>query len=259
MPSHLITVSSLLILLAVSGIASPFDTENSIQENTTVEQASESFLSPAERIKKELEYWKRPEGPLKIALQVGHLNNQDAPAEFPNLAKNTGAEAGGIKEVEFNLEIAERVKAELEEKGLLVELLPAVIPPDYYADLFVAIHADGSDNKNKRGFKASGSRFDLTKKANAFADIIQEEYQKSTGLSRDPNISRNMLYYYAFNWLRYEHSLHPMTVGIILETGFLTNPYDRAFLQKNKDKTVSGIVNGINRYITENDLVQERE
>jgi N-acetylmuramoyl-L-alanine amidase len=55
--------------------------------------------------------------------------------------------------------------------------------------------------------------------------------------------------YYAFNWRRYDHSLHPMTVAMIIETGFLTNVSDRRLIVNNHKKSAQGIANGILKYL----------
>lgn len=253
MKDYLYSISLFGVIIATSGVAASFNTQ-SLPSPEPVKQTVRQILSPYEQLMLELQDWERPEGPIKVALQAGHVDNHLAPDEFPNLAQNTGAEAGGVREVDYNLEIAELVKPLLEEKGVEVEILPAVIPPDYYADIFISIHADGSENTSKRGYKAAASRFDITGQAADFAEIMNTSYGEATGLEYDPNVSRNMLYYYAFNWRRYEHSLHPKTVGILLETGFLTNTRDRTFLLNNKDKTVQGIVNGIMSYIEQSSL-----
>lgn len=227
------------------------------QKSIAVDSASsliEQPLSSYQKMMLELQNWERPEGPITVALQAGHWMREEAPSEFPNLASNTGAEAGGVREVDINLDIANKVKPILEEEGVEVDILPATIPPDYYADVFVAIHADGSPNKSKTGYKASSSRFDLTGQGETFSRLMEDEYGKATGLRRDPNISRNMLYYYAFNWRRYEHSLHPMTVGVILETGFVSNDKDRYFLTNHTDKSVEGVVNGVMQYLEQSSL-----
>lgn len=38
--------------------------------------------------------WKRPEGPAKVALQVGHWKTDDVPEELHKLRGNTGASGG---------------------------------------------------------------------------------------------------------------------------------------------------------------------
>jgi hypothetical protein len=88
--------------------------------------------------------WTRPDGPLRVGLQVGHWKAADAPDEQENLRVNTGASAGGTTEWETNLKITEETKKLLEAKGVVVDILPVTIPPDYWADVFIAIHADGN-------------------------------------------------------------------------------------------------------------------
>jgi hypothetical protein len=74
---------------------------------------------------------------------------------------------------------------------------------------------------------------------------LEEEYGALVRLPLDPNISHNMRGYYVFNWRRYVHSMHPMTVGAIIETGFLTNTRDRRILINQPALAARGIANGI--------------
>ena len=48
--------------------------------------------------------------------------------------------------------------------------------------------------------------------------------------------------YYAFNFERYVHALHPMTIAVILETGFLTNARDRTIIVDDPERSARGIV-----------------
>src|SRR5690606_11575313 len=111
-----------------------------------------------------------------------------------------------------------------------VEILPTTIPPAYWADVFVSIHADGSASPSASGFRAAAPRRDRTGRAHSLAALLTTTYAEATGLRQYPTITRRMRSYYAFNYRRYEHSLHPMTVGVILETGFLTSPHDRRII-----------------------------
>ncbi len=54
-----------------------------------------------------------------------------------------------LEEADVVLEIAKKVKTSLEAKGVVVDLLPATIPIDYFADAFISIHADGNNNSPK--------------------------------------------------------------------------------------------------------------
>lgn len=202
-----------------------------------------------------LKNWQRPAGPAKVALQAGHFKSQEVPDELHRLRGNTGATAGGKIEWEVNLEIAERTAEILKEKGITVEILPATVPPMYWADVFVAIHADGSTDQSKSGFKAAAPRRDISGKANELLASVETSYEDATNLPKDPNVTRNMRGYYAFGWWRYEHAIHPMTTAIILETGFLTNASDRSLLVNQTDTVAEGIAQGIIAYLAAEKLL----
>ena len=231
-----------------------------------------------------LSEWERPDGPPRVGLQVGHWKNKELPDELQRLRERGGGTSGGGKaEWEVNLAIAEKTASLLRAQGIIVDILPATIPVAYWADAFVAIHADGSENPNTSGFKvasAYGCFFGFYSRrqpqqegqesffrqwasrlhgscpqgneANQLVELLEVEYKRATDLDLDSNISHNMRGYYAFNWRRYEHAVHPMTTAVILETGFLTSPHDRAILISNPDKAAEGIANAITQFLKEN-------
>lgn len=195
--------------------------------------------------------WQRPEGPVKVGLQVGHWKNSEVPQELHRLRGNTGAEGGGKTEVEVNMAIAQKTAEILSANGIQVEIIPATIPPKFWADVFVAIHADGDQYWRKSGFKAAHPRRDLSGKADQLQDAVEKEYQKATGLDKDPDVTDNMRGYYAFGWWKYEHAIHPMTPAIILETGFLTSYSDRQTIVSQPEVCAQGLAKGILNYLQE--------
>ncbi len=195
--------------------------------------------------------WKRPDGPLRVGLQAGHWKAAEAPDELEKLRVNTGTSAAGITEWEVNLKIAEETKKLLEKEGIVVDLLPATIPPDYWADAFIAIHADGNADTGASGYKVAAPYRDRTGKAEALSAILAQTYERVTSLPADPNITRNMRGYYAFNWRKYEHSIHPMTPAVILETGFLTNARDRALIARNPQRSAQAIAEAVLGFLNE--------
>jgi hypothetical protein len=200
--------------------------------------------------------WKRPDGPTKVALQVGHWKNDELPEELERLRGNTGASGGGKSEWEVNYEIARETQKILEEKGIIVELLPTAIPKSYFADVFVSIHADGHPDLTKTGFKASRPRRDYSGKADKLVSLIKSEYASATDLVWDEEtITRNMRGYYAFSWWRYEHAVHPMTVSAILETGFLTSPTDQELLIVTPEIPAEGLANAIEKFLIAENLL----
>lgn len=195
--------------------------------------------------------WTRPDGPTKVGLQVGHWKNDELPEELSQLIGNTGASGGGKTEAEVNLVIAQETAKILEAQGILVEILPATVPPKYWADVFVAIHADGSTDRSTSGYKVAAPWRDLTGNAASLVAHIEAEYEAATDLEKDPNITRNMRGYYAFSWWRFEHAVHPMTTAAIVETGFLTSSADRKLIVDTPEVTAQAIAQGITNYLNE--------
>jgi hypothetical protein len=196
-----------------------------------------------------LDSWERPEGPAKVGLQVGHWKNEEFPDELEKLRGNSGASGGGKSEWEVNFAIAEKTAGILAEKGIKVDILPATIPPSYWADVFVAIHADGSPDSSKTGFKVAGPWRDYSGGGRELVDSLTKYYEKVSGFPWDDNITRNMRGYYAFSWWKYEHAIHPMAAAAIIETGFLTNATDRKILIDKPQIPAKGISQGIINYL----------
>lgn len=193
------------------------------------------------------EEWQPPEGPVRIGLQVGHWRADEAPRELSRLRGN-GANWNGTAEWEVNLEIARHTGAMLEELGYSVDILPAVVPPGYRAHLFLAIHADASNDPGARGYRVAAPSRDATGRARSFVDLLKRTYGPATGLRRLSDTTRRMRNYYAFNFRRYEHALHPMTIAAIIETGFLTNAGDRDLIMGQPERVARGIVDAITEF-----------
>jgi N-acetylmuramoyl-L-alanine amidase len=192
--------------------------------------------------------WRRPDGPVRVALQAGHWKAVEAPAEQARLRTN-GTRGGGKAEWEVNLGIARHTARLLEAAGYEVEILPTTIPPGYWADVFISIHADGNASSTASGYRAAAPRRDRTGRARELAALLTETYGAATGLPHYPLITRRMRGYYAFNSRRYRHALHPMTVGVILETGFLTSPRDRRIIVDAQDRAARGIADAVIRFL----------
>ena len=188
--------------------------------------------------------WEPPEGLVRIALQAGHWRADEAPRELSGLRDN-GTAWRGTAEWESNLDIARSAGAMLERMGYEVDILPAVVPPSYRAHLFIAIHADGSNDSNASGYRVAAPRRDATGRASRFVRLLERSYGEATNLRRLPTVTRRMQNYYAFNFRRYEHALHPMTIGVIIETGFLTSPRDRRVLLSHPERAARGIVEAV--------------
>ena len=188
--------------------------------------------------------WTPPEGPVRIGLQAGHWRADEAPRELSGLRRN-GTHWEGTAEWEMNLEIVRRASAMLEGMGYEVDILPAVVPPSYRAHLFIAIHADGSNDPNASGYRVAAPRRDATGRASQVVSLLEQSYGEATGLTLLPTVTRRMRNYYAFNFRRYEHALHPMTIAVIIETGFLTSSNDRKVILNDPERAARGIVEAV--------------
>lgn len=214
----------------------------------------------------------------RVGLQVGHWQAAELPNELRRLRGQTGAYAGGVTEVEVNLLVAEQVRALLAPLGIAVDLLPATISPGYLADAFVSLHADGVASSQVAGYKAARAEWrdrswlldwrrenpnasfnrdrwrDLWRRApiidrnpldEALLQHMLNNYGAVTGLPRSPHVSYNMTGYYAFNSRRYHHTVSPDTPAIILEMGYLTNPFERRFLTQRPEVPARGVALGL--------------
>jgi hypothetical protein len=207
----------------------------------------------------ELQTYTRTPGPWRVGLQIGHWQNDRVPPELNNLTGNTGATWNGVTEAEVIYDIVMKAVPLLESAGVVVEVLPAMVPKGYKADAFVSVHADGNQNSRISGFKLAGPRIDYSGRADVLVRSITAAYREATGLAEDSAITNRMTAYYAFNWPRYEHAIHPHTPAAILETGFLTSPIDRAIIVDNPDRAAAGLAEGILDFLADTTEYPVRE
>jgi len=110
----------------------------------------------------------------------------------------------------------------------LREYLPEaeIVPADFgsrHCDLFLSLHADGSNNPEARGFSVGYPEGDNGE----FAQFLAERYQKFTGFQRrKDNYTLSMRNYNA--WRRVEAKYR-----CLLEAGFFTNRIERTWLTNN--------------------------
>ena len=241
-----------------SRVGSYSDTEPGFEAEPPDEELTNIPVgAPAKYTIAELQNWERPAGPPTVGIQVGHWQNSDMPEELENLERNTGATWGGMTESDVVLVISELIQARLQAAGIEAELLPAAVPPGYVADVFLSIHADGNPNPAINGFKFAAPRRDYAGTSQALVDIMYETYEEATGLRVDRSVTRRMTAYYAFNWPRYEYAIHPFTPAVIVETGFLTSPIDRAIILDQPDRAASGVADAVIAFLQTEDIERQ--
>jgi hypothetical protein len=185
----------------------------------------------------------------RVGLQAGHWKSNELPDELSRLRGSTGAVAGGVREYEVNLDIAQRAAGYLRGYGVAVDVLPATVPVNYRADAFVSLHADGSANTRASGFKAA-THWREWEAGVALVNALRIDYAVASGLPWDGGrITSNMRGYYAFSSGRYDHAIANDTPGAILEMGYLTNPSERRMMTVESDRLARGVAEGVMRFL----------
>ncbi len=189
--------------------------------------------------------------PWRVGIQAGHWKIDELPPEQVRLRGDTGAQWGALTEAQVNLAIARQVAVQLEQAGIIVDLLPATVPPGYDADAFVAIHADDGGGSPEAGWKIA-SPWRSSEASRRLRDSVASAYALTTGLPLDRyGVSYNMRGYYAFSWTRFFHAVAPSTPSAIIETGFLTSAADRRIIVEDPDRAARGISLGIIMFLAQ--------
>jgi len=156
----------------------------------------------------------------------------------------------GVTENEVNLGIAIIVQQQLNaQRKYQVDLLQEYDPRlnGYQGVLLVSIHNDSCviSNEMTTGFKiARSSEGKNPERAQRLADCMFDRYQKETNLPYHPgSITPDMTDYHAFR------EIDPNTAGVIIETGFLSNPVDYDLLTLHPEIVATGVVKGILCYL----------
>ncbi|HEX9060055.1 MAG TPA: N-acetylmuramoyl-L-alanine amidase [Clostridia bacterium] len=164
----------------------------------------------------------------------------------------------GTPEYKLNLAISEKLRTHLEKCGAKVSLTwedtsisltnieRAKIANSLKADIFIRIHADGSDSPSTHGISVlyPGSKYitdeNMRKKSKLIAQSVLKKITSETGASSRGIVERNDLT--GLNWCK--------VPCILVETGFMTNRHEDELLESDKyqDKVATGIVNGLADY-----------
>ena len=206
-----------------------------------------------------------------VCLDPGHQTKGNpaleeiAPNSDKKKAKVTTGTRGVVTkkyESELMLEIALKLKTSLESKGYKVIMTRtkndvdisnkerAIFANDNKADVYIRLHADGSENKNAAGASVLTSSpknkytTKVQKESEKFSKILLEEYVKATGAKNRGVIYRDDLT--GTNWAEVTNTL--------IELGFMSNTEEDKKLsdEKYQEKIINGLVNGIEKYLKSN-------
>lgn len=176
------------------------------------------------------------------------LAQSPGPVRIGIISGHKGFDAGsvcedGLTEAQVNENIAVRVVAGLQARGIPTDLLEEFDPrlEGYAATGLVSIHADSCDyiNDLATGFKIAGSSFT---DSSLLSICIEDKYRRETQMNYHANtITPHMTDYHAFR------KIAQGVPGIIIETGFLN--LDREILTTQADKLAQAITDGILCYV----------
>jgi len=180
---------------------------------------------------------------LPVGIVAGHSGN------------DTGAlcsEAlGGYREVDINLDVANRVRTNLVGEGYEVDLLTENDPllQGYRGLALVSIHADTCEyiDADAKGFKIAAVASDYPERARRLTECLRIRYASVTDLQfHAGSITADMSSYHAFN------EIDPLTPAAIIEVGFMN--LDRDLLINQPDKVALGISNGLLCFLNNEDI-----
>lgn len=212
-----------------------------------------------------------PVNPYVVVLDPGHQakGNYDKEAVGPGssemkakVSSGTSGVATGLAEYELNLQIALALKDELQGRGYSVYLTRetnevdisnierAQYASELGADIFIRIHADGSDSSSAKGAMAvcqtpSSPYQDLYIQSRKLSDCLLDAYVQATGFAKRKVWETDSMT--GNNWAAMPSCL--------FEMGFMTNPQeDRQMADPDfQVRMVQGLADGVDAYFSGQD------
>ena len=183
------------------------------------------------------------QAPIRVGIQVGHYKHNEG-YTCPD----------GIKEVDVDYIIANKVSLLLAASGITVEVLDEydIKLINYKADALVSIHTGSCTDPSAAvsGFKigTGANNTDITR-TNVLAACLAEQYQQNTNLvfnytviTQDQPVSHTFL------------DINPQTPIVLIETGSLA--VDRDILIDQSDRSANGITAGVLCYFKNEGLIK---
>jgi N-acetylmuramoyl-L-alanine amidase len=182
---------------------------------------------------------------IKIFIDQGH--NPTNP--------NAGAEGNGVREQDVNYEVGIRLAALLNANSNFEARTSRTTPEEqlgdstaaslaarvnmansWGADYFISIHCNASDITEASGSEAYVYR--LNSEAAALGEYLLVGLNHATGLANRGVMQNSGLYVLRYTYMP----------AVLMELGFLTNPYDAYLLDSNPQAFAQGLYDGLVAY-----------
>lgn len=177
----------------------------------------------------------------RVAIQAGHWRASEAP---PPRNLETGGSVAGVDEWAVDLDVAQRVAILMGAAGYEAQVLPAWFSEGYAADVFVALHVNGSIDPTQRGFFADRAGDSvIPDEENRLVRQLNRSFADGTAIPYVYRPTRASRAYYAF------YRVSAYTPSAIIEMGFLTNPTDRAYLTSSRQIVAQALANALTAFL----------